>query len=338
MDLVDLKKYLPTKKVGENEVGEDDDFNGFLGRASKVMEGLCEENLMRFGGGGRKAAGRRDGLWEGGGNAVKFGEDKEQTINQILEGREMSAILCSGTQATTVYTVHPDSGKEGGNELTGKSIICSWETYQPSKPSRILVCEGVVTACALTDKSHVIVAGTDDGVVIMWDLREGRGAHIKNVPLKIPSYSTSHLSFGSGAHSSKVVCLCVGDGGANVNSIDDRGMMTTWFISEAKAEAGGVGGDIDLGLGVGGGLKLTQSRTVWVTENGMRQVELNYLSEDGRMGFGPEVTGMWTFLEGARNNYFLVARGGGKMLLCDKFSGIVKPYASEGLGDVGGVR
>ncbi|GMI07382.1 hypothetical protein TrRE_jg11024 [Triparma retinervis] len=248
-DLTGLRKLLPTKKVGEDEVGEDDDLNGFLERASKVVEGLCEENLMRFGRKGGKGGGRRDGLWEGGGLTVKFAGDKQQKINQILLGRSTAAVLS-------------------------------------------------------------------------------------------PTYTTSHLTFGSGAHSSKVVSVCVGGGG--INSIDDRGMMTTWFISEVKRGQEEVG-EVDLGLGVSGGLKLTQSRTAWVTENGIKQADANYLSEGGGetsgwgSSFGPEVTGMYTFNEGSRNNFFLVARPGGKVLLCDKFSGVVKPYASGGFGNVGGV-
>ena len=246
--------------------------------------------------------------------------------------------------------MHPDGNEnDGGDGLAGKSIVCSWETYQPSKPNRILICEGVVTACALTDKSHCVVAGTDDGTVVLWDLREGRGAHITelcekigmdNVPLRSPTYTTSHLSFGSGAHSSRVVSICIGGGG--VNSIDDRGMMTTWFISEVKkGQEEGV--EVDLGLGVSGELKLIQSRTAWVTENAIKQADANYLSDGGGdtpgwgSGFGPEVTGMFTFNEGSRSNFFLVARPGGKVLLCDKFSGVVKPYASRSFGNVGGV-
>jgi hypothetical protein len=185
-DLTGLRKLLPTKKVGEDEVGEDDDLNGFLERASKVVEGLCEENLMRFGRKGGKGGGRRDGLWEGGGLTDKVAGDKQQKINQILRGRSAAAVRGSGTQATTVYTVHPDGSENGGGDaLAGKSIICCWETYQPSKPNRILICEGLVTACALTDKSHCVVAGTDDGTVVLWDLREGRGAHITELCEKI---------------------------------------------------------------------------------------------------------------------------------------------------------
>lgn len=277
-----------------------------------------------------------------------FASDKQHPINRILEGRPTTHVLCSSCQSTTVYTVHPSPASgEVKDDLAGRSIICAWETYQPSKPSKILICDGVTTACVLTDKSHIVVCGTAEGVICLWDLREGRRLHITelsksmgipNTPLRYPSYSTSHLTFGHMPHSSSIVGLAVSS--AQLTSIDDRGMLTTWFISETKGGKDGGGDedvDADHGLGVSAGLKITQSRASWVSEAGLREVELNYLSvnagsKDGGNAVGPEVTGMWDFPEGFHSNLFVVAKHGGRVLLCERFSGVVKPYFTESLG------
>ena len=63
-DLEGLHKLLPAKKLEDDNT--DDTFSGFLERAAKVCEGLCEENLIRFGPNKSARGAKREGMFDAG--------------------------------------------------------------------------------------------------------------------------------------------------------------------------------------------------------------------------------------------------------------------------------
>jgi hypothetical protein len=78
-----------------------------------------------------------------------------------------------GSLVLTVYAL----GNHETHPLSGKGIICIWDMLSPNYPINILVADGDLTcACFAAEQLFFVAAGSREGNVFAWDLREARSA------------------------------------------------------------------------------------------------------------------------------------------------------------------
>ncbi|CAN0030100.1 unnamed protein product, partial [Phaeothamnion confervicola] len=191
------------------------------------------------------------------------------------------------------------NGKKAAPLLPGRSVVCVWEAGRAvgAAPAGLAVGEGRLTALAgVGVGAGVIVGGTAEGTVLLWDLSEPRSRHSGadaghlslTCGLRHPTYTTaggSGLSGLSGAggggsagggSSSIIVAVVVvpnsataaagnfGGGGRRFElaSLDDRGLVTMWLAMAVSGAADDAGSQSDLGLGPGGRMRLAATRAL----------------------------------------------------------------------------
>ena len=80
-----------------------------------------------------------------------------------------------------VKTNTPDDG----NNVSIKTVICFWKTSTPQTPLKVILSEGVVNKnCSCVLKDAVVVCGTKDGMIQLWDVRESLRLSLKDILVK----------------------------------------------------------------------------------------------------------------------------------------------------------
>ncbi|CAM9298502.1 unnamed protein product [Scytosiphon promiscuus] len=243
---------------------------------------------------------------------------------RLLEGSKVVGIEFSRVKRSMLVTAHarPASqswkrrrsadGSGGGGDssnipeyeaiLEGCGVICVWNADSPkAAPVSVLCGEGLFSClCLPLHHAHTVVAGTAEGCVLLWDLREpassSRAAESRSLRLRCgirsPTYSTAGGGGGDagtsgpgGGHASTVVSVIPipvaagggmsGNGGFSgegfislgevnsfqIASLDDRGTVSIWLASEvSRADEGG--SQSDLGLSPGGRIRLALSKSL----------------------------------------------------------------------------
>ncbi|KAL2919858.1 hypothetical protein HK105_200775 [Polyrhizophydium stewartii] len=113
-----------------------------------------------------------------------------------------------------------------------QGALAVWRLNDTKRMSRMLVCEAKVTCCCFAPtKPYLVFAGTQDGGVQVWDLREPAASHTSAVlrgdseptALRAPSYSTDGIYVKQRAHQHPIVAaipLHKYDGGAQAGDED----------------------------------------------------------------------------------------------------------------------
>nr|XP_056713265.1 cytoplasmic dynein 2 intermediate chain 1 [Euleptes europaea] len=207
----------------------------------------------------------------------------------FLQGRKVSCLHISQAQRQALLSVHELPEKSSGLQLDRKNIICVWNVWQPSNPQKILLCGSQVTCCCFSpSKATLVFAGTVDGSVLVWDLREdSRMHHCINFnetdwAFRLPTFSTDGV-FTSVNHMCPILTIepvsttvfkeqnC----GLSylssreellglwfqIASMDENGTLSLWVVVELQKEDL-AGSQRDLGLIPGGKVKLVHSSTI----------------------------------------------------------------------------
>uniref|UniRef100_F6WTW3 WD repeat domain 60 n=1 Tax=Ornithorhynchus anatinus TaxID=9258 RepID=F6WTW3_ORNAN len=96
----------------------------------------------------------------------------------FLHNRKVSSLHISEVQRQMLVSVHELPKKPYSDQLDKKFILCIWDIWQPSSPQKILICESKVKCCCFSPfKATLLFAGTMDGSVVVWDLREDSRIH-----------------------------------------------------------------------------------------------------------------------------------------------------------------
>ncbi|XP_028972221.2 WD repeat-containing protein 60 isoform X2 [Esox lucius] len=207
----------------------------------------------------------------------------------FLCGRPVSLVHFSQVQRQTMLSVHRPPAEPSAVRLDGKTIICVWNIWEPSRPHKVLVYESEVNCCCFSPgKATLVFAGTSVGSIVLWDLREQASAHYtlrigeNDWTLRHPTFSTDAVLAAS-SHMSSVISVeaipaIMGEGlrpdlsmfssdqessglSFQLASLDENGVLNTWVVLELP-KANNAGSQTDLGLRPGGKVKLLHSSTV----------------------------------------------------------------------------
>jgi hypothetical protein len=258
----------------------------FLQRATQAMEVVLEENLSK--GGMRYASGKGD-------EVTQLGPSECRPALALLRGREILDLRFSCVSAHQLLTVHSPvsgkvaedssdwgaAGKSVGASWAQKSLLCVWDLTDPSRPHKVLTCDATPSCSALSPvSSHIVVCGSQEGSVIVWDLREPKVMHCSQasqdagVPdgVRAPTYCTDGLhdgGLGINAHNSPVQWVQVQgarSGGSEkgsfpMASLDETGNLMMWAAIEIYM-SDPAGSEADLQLGIGGRVKLVKGACI----------------------------------------------------------------------------
>uniref|UniRef100_U3JWU0 Dynein 2 intermediate chain 1 n=1 Tax=Ficedula albicollis TaxID=59894 RepID=U3JWU0_FICAL len=135
------------------------------------------------------------------------------TNQPFLHGRKIPCLYVSQVQRQTLLSVHGLPEKAGVDLLSRKSIICVWNIWQPSSPQKVLICDSEVVCCCFSpSKATLVFAGTVDGSLLVWDLREDSRMHPCMMitetewTFRVPTFSTDGI-LSSVNHTSPVLAV-----------------------------------------------------------------------------------------------------------------------------------
>nr|XP_033787477.1 WD repeat-containing protein 60 isoform X2 [Geotrypetes seraphini] len=207
----------------------------------------------------------------------------------FLHERKISRLHVSQVQRHVLLTVHDLPQDLSSVRLDRKYIICVWNIWEPSIPQKVLVCEAQIKCCCFSPgKATLVFAGTVDGSVVMWDLRENSNMHhckkIINTDwiFRSPTFSTdgilttvNHMcsvqaiepvptsfsktqNHGLSRLESQEEMLGLS---FQIASLDENGILNLWVVIELQS-VDPAGSQSDLGLIPGGRVKLVHSSAV----------------------------------------------------------------------------
>ncbi|KAM4705187.1 cytoplasmic dynein 2 intermediate chain 1 [Rhinophrynus dorsalis] len=205
----------------------------------------------------------------------------------FLHDRPVSNLHFSQVQRHILLTVHGSCANSGSVRLDNKYIICVWNIWEPSTPQKVLICESEVKCCCFSPaKASLVFAGTVDGSVAVWDLREDLNMHHTmniadtNWTFRSATFSTDGV-FTNINHTSPVKAIepvpstVYKDHGISsvsshdevsgfsfqIASLDETGHLILWVVVELR-KGDVAGSQSDLGLIPGGKIKLVHSSSI----------------------------------------------------------------------------
>ncbi|XP_010084997.1 PREDICTED: WD repeat-containing protein 60 [Pterocles gutturalis] len=211
------------------------------------------------------------------------------TNQPFLHDRKISCLCVSQVQRQMLLSVHGVPEKAGIGLLNRKSIICVWNIWQPSSPQKVLICDSEVICCCFSpNKATLVFAGTIDGSLLVWDLREDSRMHphmmINEVDwtFRVPTFSTDGI-LNLVNHTSPILAVepvsaslytdqnCglsslsyqeeMSGPPCQIASMDENGILNMWVVVELQ-KVDLAGSQTDLGLIPGGKVKLVHSSTM----------------------------------------------------------------------------
>ncbi|XP_037241788.1 cytoplasmic dynein 2 intermediate chain 1 isoform X1 [Falco rusticolus] len=211
------------------------------------------------------------------------------TNQPFLHDRKISCLYVSQVQRQILLSAHGLPEKAGVGLLNRKSLICVWNIWQPSSPQKVLICDSEVLCCCFSpNKTTLVFAGTIDGSLLVWDLREDSRMHPcmmigeTDWTLRVPTFSTDGI-LNSVNHTSPILAVepvstslytdqnygfsslpyqeDMSSPPFHIASMDENGILNMWVVVELQ-KVDLAGSQTDLGLIPGGKVKLVHSSTM----------------------------------------------------------------------------
>lgn len=252
---------MSSTRQSTTAVGVSSRLSTFLQRSSQLAITIIEENVMKKLEKElkRKGASNEFCLFSPEYDWVKLGTTADAGENAFLMTRNTSCVRFSTIQPHFVMTAHPyPTGVDTDDLKPSKGLCCLWDLSDPGQPSWLLACAGQVSCCCpSSSQTFIVVAGTAEGVVNVWDMRESASYHKDkdsidmNIPkgIRKPCYSTAHLLVSlKDTDLSQIHCygitqiesLTTGSGStsgtSDVNSqfasIDYSGLVILWLTTQ----------------------------------------------------------------------------------------------------------
>ncbi|XP_066579794.1 cytoplasmic dynein 2 intermediate chain 1 isoform X2 [Amia ocellicauda] len=233
-------------------------------------------------------------------DSLSFGDGCLQLNTKLsfLHGREVSLTRFSQAKKQTLLSVHRPLSKPTAVWLDHKTVVCIWNIWEPSCPQQVLLCNSEIRCCCFSPGNATLVfAGTDDGSVVVWDLREHSTLHYSmkigdnEWTLRYPTFSTDAV-LATSSHFCPVravepVPVIAAEGHSpgfsllpnqedllgmsfQLASLDENGLLHLWVVLELP-KVNLAGSQMDLGLKPGGRLKLLHSSSVTPIARSLRR-------------------------------------------------------------------
>lgn len=165
----------------------------FLSSAAQVMDALLQENLSLSSGGGAQEGRVGAAFTQPAGplGAISnaslslrapaiFGP---RTIKDVVFSRQRChtiLVAYSRVDLTRVAHIPPNTStaKAPFEGTAHKGLILIWDLLSPTYPTKVLLLDGT-PSCVGCDhaRAHIIFAGTEEGSIAVWDLREDTAVH-----------------------------------------------------------------------------------------------------------------------------------------------------------------
>ncbi|KAJ3189846.1 WD repeat-containing protein 60 [Gaertneriomyces sp. JEL0708] len=249
----------------------------FLRDASQVVEMLLDENTAGLG------------------IPRTFTESTPLSLSQgmmpikcppLLKGRKLLHTCYSSAESgflLTAWSSGADSA-ESASELCRRGVICVYRTTDPSTVYRMLICESEPLQCFFAPmKPYLVFAGTVDGGVLVWDLREHPSKHTSVTStsgdamiIRMPSYSTDGIYTLNGGHQEQICSVMPmwtsphmrstfrnstgvdAAGSLPIASVDETGVLQIWSVIELRDESF-THAESDFGMALGSKIRLVRS-------------------------------------------------------------------------------
>ncbi|TPX37409.1 hypothetical protein SmJEL517_g00465 [Synchytrium microbalum] len=240
----------------------------FLQKARSVMEVLLDESNGDAGFGVFSEPSRL-------GCSSGFAEFVDPNL---FADRRIQVLSIHGSDNQILLSAWSLPKKSSHKLLMDQGVVCLWRVSSPHVPYKILTCESyVTTACIMPYKPHLIIAGTRDGGVIVWDLHSSvdqssgvSGGNVivvegQEISIIEPSYSTYGIHQPDRAHMDEIVSVIPLQKRAEslqtmqVMSIDASGHVQSWVLIELEQPATAASEHLDSGMRFGSRVKLIQS-------------------------------------------------------------------------------
>ncbi|XP_033624364.1 WD repeat-containing protein 60-like isoform X1 [Asterias rubens] len=254
----------------------------FIENAGQVMNAIIEETASDYN--------KSDITMNQRSILFSQGYNRLQSDLPFLRGRHVTHAQFHPVQTNLLMTVYsmPNMLDETFSDQT---IVCVWNVQDSYKPFRILTCKSEVKTCCFSPiKTAFAFAGTADGAILIWDLREPSSMHhrIQNdgiqLCVRVPTYSTNGVHKDEG-HQCAVVTvqpLTTSDDSLKASarnadsakysedmrglsfqlaSLDEQGVIQFWVVIELD-QTDSAGSSTDLGLVPSGKVKLIKSSAI----------------------------------------------------------------------------
>ncbi len=295
----------------------------------QVIEILLQENLLEC-----------NYSYTNESDRTKFGNGtKSIHPYDFLVGRSITCVSFADTHTHLLLVAYSPS-RGNSWHLKERSLLCIWDLNNPSKVSKVLICDGIASVCTFSSGlSSIVLCGTTEGTINLWDLREPVSLHFDEESarygvssgLRTPTYTTaSQCKEGdtSEDHSSEIVKIVLLGDKSNkeptfqIASLDDRGLLNIWVVMELKS--GDVAGsEVDLGIGIGGKWKLSLVSSINVLDSSIDTI-------------GPVTSDLVTYPDDYTR--FLVGTHSGKILQAVRFGNpLYTKYFSPPSASIGSV-
>lgn len=189
----------------------------------------------------------------------------------FLHDRSVTQLAFAPDQAALLITAHGalEDEEEDEEEDESRVFLCVWNVSQPSQPQKVLVANsGDISAIIFSPfKASIAFAGSQDGVIAAWDLREHSSIHQEvstNSEMewifRSPTFTTNSPSSEDG-HDSKVTSMKIltsGDSNATFQlaTLEERGILLIWTVLGSQRDF-----DQHLGLAHWGSVRMVKSMT-----------------------------------------------------------------------------
>lgn len=180
----------------------------FLHSASQVICVLLEENSQQH-----NVKDYQSNITEQ--LSFSVGCTRVPSTQSFLAGRHINSLNFShshGNLLLTGFSSHPKTKAQPDGGLQYKGIVCVWNTGDLSQPLYVLTSEPHPSCCCFSPhKASLVFAGTDDGSVVLWDLREPVSMHVRDQMTmytwtpRVPTFTTAGIS--SSNHSVPICCI-----------------------------------------------------------------------------------------------------------------------------------
>eukprot|EP01062_Namystynia_karyoxenos_P001320 TRINITY_DN10446_c0_g1_i2.p1 TRINITY_DN10446_c0_g1~~TRINITY_DN10446_c0_g1_i2.p1 ORF type:complete len:1044 (+),score=283.87 TRINITY_DN10446_c0_g1_i2:135-3266(+) len=255
----------------------------FLANCTPVFRVLLDEAEIRM---SRNAAS---------GSSFSFSQAVTSLQHPLIQGRGTLAIAFSRVASHYLVTVHGPPTKDTPEDPSGAwaydGLCLVWNINNPMAPDKVLsACGSLTTATFGAQRSHLLYAGSKDGTVYLWDLREpeyfhtnsirsggqhrGRGKHSVEA-LRMPSYATDALNQDNHTCAvrrilpvgyNSILGLGAGDAEASeqLATLDDVGNLNIWIVVDVHEAIGkrNFVSQTDFGLNIFSKVKLFKTATV----------------------------------------------------------------------------